>query len=82
MELKQQLRDYALDRLDMSLFGVTGVERLSGAPEGYRPTDVLPGARAVVVMAVRLSLGAIQAAYRAHEDRRRDLQRLRRRSRR
>lgn len=74
MDFKQQIKDYAITALDMSLVGVTGVDRLSGAPEGYRPTDILPGARSVVVMGVRLSLGAIQAIFRAHEDGRRDLQ--------
>ncbi|MCL5735487.1 MAG: hypothetical protein M1274_07845 [Actinobacteria bacterium] len=73
MELKQQLKDYALSTLDMSLVGVTGVDRLEGAPQGYRPTDILPGARSVIVMGVRLSWGAIQAIYRAHEEGRRDL---------
>lgn len=76
MDLKQQLKDYALDRLEMSLFGVTGVDRLSGAPEGYRPTDILPGARSVVVVGIRLSLGAIQGIFRAHEEGRRDLQKI------
>jgi epoxyqueuosine reductase len=74
MELKQQLGDYALGALDMDVVGVTSVARLSGAPEGHRPTDILPGARSVVVMGVRLSWGAIQAIFRAHEDGRRDLQ--------
>ncbi len=74
MELKQQLKDYAVGALDMTSVGVTGVDRLSGAPEGHRPTDILPGARSVIVMGVRLSWGAIQAIFRAHEDGRRDLQ--------
>ncbi len=73
MELKQQLKDYALDALEMSLVGVSGVDRLAGAPAGHRPTDILPGARSVIVMGVRLSWGAIQAIYRAHEEGRRDL---------
>ena len=74
MALKQELTDYALNMLDMDLVGVTSADRLSGAPEGYRPTDILPGAQSVVVMGVRLSLGALQAIFRAHEDGRRDLQ--------
>ena len=73
MELKQLLKDYAVDTLDMSVVGVTGVDRLAGAPEGHRPTDILPGARSVIVMGVRLSWGALQAIYRAHEEGRRDL---------
>jgi len=74
MDLKEQLKDYALERLDMSVVGVTDVDRLCGAPEGHRPVDILPGARSVIVMGVRLSWGAIQAIYRAHEEGKRELQ--------
>jgi epoxyqueuosine reductase len=41
---------------------------LAGAPVGHRPSDLLPGARSVVVMAVRLSTGAVQSVFRAYED--------------
>ena len=68
MSLKNELKKYALDTLDMDYVGVTSVDRLAGAPEGYRPTDFLPDARSVIVMAVKLSLGAVQAIFRAHED--------------
>ena len=52
----------------MDYCGIANVERLSGAPQGNRPTDLLPGAKSVVVMAVKLSLGAVQTIFRAHED--------------
>lgn len=68
MSLTDEVKDYALGTLDMDLVGVTGVDRLAGAPPGHRPGDLLPGARSVVVMAVRLSLGALQTVYRARED--------------
>ncbi|MCX8032545.1 MAG: hypothetical protein N3B14_03995 [Thermoleophilia bacterium] len=68
MDLTQELKEYAKDKLEVDLVGIAPAERLSGAPEGHRPTDLLPGAKSVVVMAVRLSWGAIQAIYRAAED--------------
>jgi ferredoxin len=68
MSLSNEVKKYALEVLDMDYVGITGVDRLSGAPEGHRPTDLLPGAKSVIVMAVRLSLGAVQAIFRAYED--------------
>ena len=36
------------------LVGIAPVERFTRAPEGHRPEDYLPGARSVVVIAIRL----------------------------
>jgi epoxyqueuosine reductase QueG len=44
-------------RFGAHLVGVTGVDRLEGAPAGFRATDLLPEARSVVVMAVSLPQG-------------------------
>ncbi|MBN1321918.1 MAG: 4Fe-4S binding protein [Thermoleophilia bacterium] len=66
--LREEVKEYALTTLEMDQVGIAGVDRLSGAPQGYRPVDLLPGAKSVIVMAVRLPLGAVQAIYRAHED--------------
>lgn len=74
MSLTDEVKEYAQTRLDMDLVGISGVDRLAGAPEGRRPTDILPGARSVIVMAVRLLTGATQIIYRSHEDRLRHLQ--------
>jgi epoxyqueuosine reductase len=68
MGLKEEIKEYAIDRLDMDYVGIASTDRLSGAPEGSRPTDILPGAKSVIVMAVRISKGAIQTIFRAHED--------------
>jgi len=68
LSLKEEIKQYAAERLDMDYCGVTGVDRLAGAPEGHRPTDLLPGAKSVVVMAVKLSQGVVQTIFRAHED--------------
>jgi epoxyqueuosine reductase len=68
LNLKKELIKYAKERLEMDYVGITNVERLAGAPAGNRPTDLLPGAKSVIVMAVKLSLGAVQTIFRAHED--------------
>ncbi len=68
MALKDELKKYAAERLEMDYFGVANVERFSDAPAGTRPTDLLPGAKSVVVMAVKLSQGVVQTVFRAHED--------------
>ncbi len=68
MGLTDEVKRYAIEELDMDYVGITGVDRLSGAPEGHRPTDLLPDAKSVIVMAVRLTEGAVQAIFRAYED--------------
>jgi epoxyqueuosine reductase QueG len=68
LKLKDEIKKYATEKLDMDYCGITNVDRLSGAPQGNRPTDLLPDAKSVVVMAVKLSLGAVQTVFRAHED--------------
>lgn len=68
MGLSDEVKDYALTALEVDLVGVTSVDRLSGAPDGHRPTDLLPGSKSVIVMGVRLPVGALQAISRAHKD--------------
>ncbi len=45
--------------LGAELCGVAGVDRFSGAPEGYRPLDVWPECRSVVSFACRLPAGTL-----------------------
>ncbi len=68
LELTQQVRDLALGQLDVDLLGVAPVDRLDGAPEGSRPTDYLPTARAVIVLALKIPDGAIKVAGRYDEE--------------
>ena len=42
MSLKDEVKKYALTELDMDYVGITDVDRLSLAPDGHRPTDILP----------------------------------------
>lgn len=48
---------------NLDYVGITPVERLTGEPEGRRPTDYLPGAHSVVSLGIKLSLG-VQLANR------------------
>ena len=64
---KEQVKNYALS-LGLEACGVAGVDRFEGATEGMHPCDVLPGCKSVIVVAVRLLDGVIQANFRAIEE--------------
>lgn len=74
MDLKEIVRQQAIDVLDMDYVGVAGIERFAEAPEGHRPQDILPGAKSVIVMAIKLPQGAVQAIFRSYEEGKRYLQ--------
>ena len=52
MDLRRELEDQAFS-LGADLFGVAEADRFSGAPAGHRPTDVLPGAKSVIVLGMK-----------------------------
>lgn len=58
-ELSTEVKQYALTRA-IHLVGVASAERLAAAPPGFRPGDLLPGARAVVVLGIGLPRGLSQ----------------------
>ncbi|NLE10784.1 MAG: epoxyqueuosine reductase [Actinobacteria bacterium] len=60
--LTHDLRETALGMASIDLMGVAAAERLDGAPEGNRPSDYLPGATSVVVLAAKIPDGAIEVA--------------------
>lgn len=62
IDLTNDLRDLVLDRLCVDLIGVAPVERLAGAPEGSRPIDYMPDARAVVVLAGAIPRAILEVA--------------------
>ena len=68
MSLTESVKKYALEDLDMDYVGISGVDRFAEAPQGRKPTDILPGAKSVIVMGVRLPQGAVQAVFRSYED--------------
>jgi epoxyqueuosine reductase len=60
--LMQRVREFALERLEVDLVGVAPAERLQGAPEGGRPTDYLPSAKSVIVLAAKIPDAVIDVA--------------------
>ncbi len=68
--LKEELRRLCFEN-DLDLFGVGPVERWKGAPMGHRPTDVLPGAKSVIVVGIKIPEGCIKEnmmAYRGEHN--------------
>lgn len=51
----------------VDLVGIASVDRFLYAPEGHKPTDLLPKAKSVIVIGFRLPLGALEAAKRGYE---------------
>jgi len=67
IDLTETVRELAVERLGVDLFGVAPIHRFSGAPEGRRPTDYLPNAKSVVVCAAKIPDAAIDVAGRYDE---------------
>jgi len=53
VSLRNQIEDVMLSS-GCDMMGIANVERFKGAPEGRRPTDILPTARSVIVGAVHI----------------------------
>jgi len=52
MSLRKELEDQAFG-LGADLFGVAEAERFSRAPSGHRPTDIVLGAKSVIVLGMK-----------------------------
>lgn len=66
MDIKNKLREIAFAN-HMDYFGVGSVDRWANAPEGHKPNDLLPTAKSVIVMGIRIPEGAIESNNRAFE---------------
>ena len=64
MDLTAQVRDVAQQH-EMDYVGVAPVERLTQAPPGWRPGDILPRAASVIVMGIRIGAGVRQMQARS-----------------
>ncbi len=63
MSIKDDLKELCKDQ-HINYFGVASVDRFSNMPVGHRPQDLLPGAKSVVVIGVRLTKGVVNAHKR------------------
>ena len=61
LELTHKLRRLT-DKEGGDLCGIASPELLSAAPEGFRPQDILPGCRSVIVVGKRLSDATVETA--------------------
>ena len=68
-DLKEKLRQIALSE-GADYFGVAPVSRWTHAPEGHRPTDLLPTAKSVIVIGIKIPQGAIESNNRSYEGKR------------
>ena len=54
--LTVEVKEAAL-KFGVHLVGITGVDRIANAPQGFRATDIMPEAKSVVVMCIGLPQG-------------------------
>ncbi len=66
-ELTKRVKEFALAN-DMDYVGIASADSLRDEPAGRKPDDYLPGARSVVVMGIRLSLGAQLSSKLAYQN--------------
>lgn len=66
MTIKKELKDLAFAN-GMNYFGVAPVDRFSNLPEGHRPTDLLPSAKTVIVLGLRIPKSAVEANKLAYD---------------
>ena len=53
MSLKEDLKEMS-KRFGADLFGVASAEDLNDAPQGHRPKDILPNAKSVIVLGMKM----------------------------
>jgi epoxyqueuosine reductase len=62
IDLTESLREFAVERLGVDLFGVAPVGRFEGGPKEGRPLDYLPKAKSVFVCALKIPDAIIEVA--------------------
>ena len=67
VKLTQKVKEIALAN-NLDYIGIATAESLQNAPEGEKPIDYLPGAKTVVSLGIKLSLGVQLANKLAHSD--------------
>jgi epoxyqueuosine reductase QueG len=66
--LTNEIKEYVLEGCGMDLVGACDSSLFDDEPDGHRPSDILPGAKSVIVFGRRLPDGGVQAAFRHFED--------------
>jgi len=59
--IREKIKKYVFDH-EGDLFGITPAQRLNKAPEGHRPTDLMPGAKSIIVVGKRCLKGMVDTA--------------------
>ena len=68
-DLKEELKNIAFAE-GADYFGVAPVSRWLHAPEGHRPTDLMPSAKSVSVIGIKIPQGAIESNNQAYAGKR------------
>ncbi len=66
--IAQQIKNFALTEARMDKVGIASIDRFNESPEGYHPTDFLPGCKSVISFCTRLPDGAVNSTFRTFED--------------
>jgi len=67
VDLTKQIKGLVLAS-HLDYVGIAPLDRFSQAPPGHRPTDLLPGARSVIAIGIRMARGALLVQQRALEN--------------
>ena len=68
MSYTETIKNYILGSCGMDAVGIAPADALDDERAGFRPEDILPGAKSIVVFLKRIPDGIIQAAFRNKED--------------
>lgn len=69
MNMREKVEKIAFESGEIDLFGVAPASRLSGAPEGSRPEEIIPQAKSIISLGIKLGQGirkANRSAYAGH----------------
>lgn len=68
MELKESISE-VVRKSSLDYIGIAPIERYKNAPDGHKPTDLLPGARSVISIGIKGIRGSLLMQKRALADR-------------
>ena len=71
--ITQQIKNFVLTECRMDKVGIASIDRFNESPEGFHPTDFLPGCKSVIAFCTRLPDGAVEAPFRTFEEQKYDV---------